>query len=215
MLGRLVLTDAAWKRMAPLIMRRPDQKRSTGRHIRMFVEGMLGIVRTGSPWRDLPDVFGDWNSVFRRLSRWGEKDVWRRIFEAMSNDPDFEYLTGGQCGDCPRAYGLIEGLSADVVMADAAYDADPPIQARNRASSRTGSPRNARRFCRDVSPATMAISPRRIARASAKKRISASLAAPSTGGAATRNCSTALPSAPTRSPSRPLRCARGVSRTQS
>jgi transposase len=34
-------------------------------------------------------------------------------------------LTGGQRGDCPQAYGLIEGLPADVVMADAAYDADP------------------------------------------------------------------------------------------
>ena len=38
-------------------------------------------------------------------------------------------LTGGQRGDCPQAYGLIEGLSAEVVMADAAYDADPLRQA--------------------------------------------------------------------------------------
>lgn len=38
-------------------------------------------------------------------------------------------LTGGQRGDCPQAYGLIDGLSADVVMADAAYDADPLRQA--------------------------------------------------------------------------------------
>ena len=34
-------------------------------------------------------------------------------------------LTAGQRGDCPQAYGLIEGLAAKVVMADAAYDADP------------------------------------------------------------------------------------------
>jgi transposase len=38
-------------------------------------------------------------------------------------------LTGGQRGDCPQAHGLIEGLPADVVMADAAYDADPLRQA--------------------------------------------------------------------------------------
>jgi len=89
---RLVLSDAAWERMAPLIIGRPDQKGSTGRDNRMFVEGVLWIVRTGSPWRDLPETFGDWNSVFRRFSRWSMKGVWHRIFEAMSDDPDFEYL---------------------------------------------------------------------------------------------------------------------------
>jgi hypothetical protein len=45
---RLVLSDAAWERMAPLIISRPDQKGSTGRDNRMFVEGVLWIVRTGS-----------------------------------------------------------------------------------------------------------------------------------------------------------------------
>ena len=56
MKDRLVLSDAAWERMAPLIIGRPDQKGSTGRDNRMFVEGVLWIVRTGSPWRDLPEV---------------------------------------------------------------------------------------------------------------------------------------------------------------
>jgi transposase len=89
---RLVLSDAAWARMAPLIIGRPDQKGSTGRDNRTFVEGVLWIVRTGFPWRDLPEVFGDWNSVFQRFSRWSIKGVWWRIFEAKSDDPDFEYL---------------------------------------------------------------------------------------------------------------------------
>ncbi|MCC8977181.1 IS5 family transposase [Bradyrhizobium brasilense] len=179
-MDRLVLSDAAWERMAPLIIGRPDQKGSTGRDNRMFVEGVLWIVRTGSPWRDLPEVFGDWNSVFRRFSRWSIKGVWWRIFEAMSDDPDFEYLivdstivrahqhaagakkgsedqaigrsrgglstkihlavrglgcpvrftlTAGQKGDAPQAAALIEGLSAEVVMADTAYDADHLRQA--------------------------------------------------------------------------------------
>ena len=91
-MDRLVLNDAAWDRMAPLIIGRPDQKGSTGRDNRMFVEGVLWVVRTGSPWRDLPEAFGEWNSVFRRFSRWSAKGVWRRIFEVMSDDQDFEYL---------------------------------------------------------------------------------------------------------------------------
>ena len=81
---RLVLSDGQWDRIAPLIIGRPDQKGSTGRDNRMFVEGVLWIVRTRAPWRDLPEAFGEWNSVFRRF--------WGRIFEAMSDDPDFEYL---------------------------------------------------------------------------------------------------------------------------
>src|SRR5258708_26830731 len=64
---RLVLSDTAWERMAPLIIGRPDQKGSTGRDNRMFVDGVLWIVRTGSPWRDLPSAFGDWDSEVRRF----------------------------------------------------------------------------------------------------------------------------------------------------
>ena len=91
-MDRVVLNDDQWQSICGLIIGRPDQKGSTGRDNRMFVEGALWIVRTGSPWRDLPEVFGDWNSVFSRFSRWSQKGVWWRIFEAMSDDPDFEYL---------------------------------------------------------------------------------------------------------------------------
>ena len=91
-MDRLVLNDEQWVRISGLIIGRPDQRGSTGRDNRMFVEGVLWIVRTGSPWRDLPEVFGEWNSVFRRFSRWSHKGVWQRVFEALSDDPDFEYL---------------------------------------------------------------------------------------------------------------------------
>ncbi len=66
-MDRLVLSDDQWERIAPLIIGRPDQKGSTGRDNRMFVEGVLWIVRTGSPWRDLHEAFGDWNTVFRTV----------------------------------------------------------------------------------------------------------------------------------------------------
>jgi putative transposase len=91
-LDRLVLSDTQWAQIASLIIGRPDQRGSTGRNNRMFVEGVLWIVRTGAPWRDLPEAFGEWNSVFRRFSRWSQKGVWARIFAVLSQDPDFEYL---------------------------------------------------------------------------------------------------------------------------
>jgi putative transposase len=91
-LDRLVLSDSAWARMALHIIGDRRSRGTSGRDNRMFVEGVLWIVRTGSPWRDLPEDFGEWNSVFRRFSRCSRKGVWPRLFEAMADDPDFEYL---------------------------------------------------------------------------------------------------------------------------
>ena len=60
---------------------------------RLFVEAVLWIVRTGSPWRDLPEHFGKWNTVFKRFRDWVKADVFARIFKAVSGDPDMEYAT--------------------------------------------------------------------------------------------------------------------------
>jgi transposase len=48
-------------------------------------------VRTGVPWRDLPSDFGNWNSVFQRFRRWVKGGVFARVFECLSDEPDFEY----------------------------------------------------------------------------------------------------------------------------
>ena len=64
----------------------------TAKDTRLFLEAVLWRVRVGSPWRDLPPGFGEWNSVFRRFRRWALKGVFKRIFEAVANDPDFEYI---------------------------------------------------------------------------------------------------------------------------
>ena len=58
---------------------------------RLFVEAVLWIARTGSPWRDLPSSFGNWNTVFKRFRDWVKADVFKRMFEAVSDEPDMEY----------------------------------------------------------------------------------------------------------------------------
>jgi hypothetical protein len=77
-MDRLVLSDDQWERMAPLVIGRQDQKGSTGRDNRMFVEGVLWIVRTGSPWRDLPERYGPYTTVYNRFNRWARAGVWVR-----------------------------------------------------------------------------------------------------------------------------------------
>ncbi len=91
-LDRLILSDLQWERISRHIIGDARTRGSSGRDNRMFVEGVLWIVRTGAPWRDLPEVFGSWNSAFRRFSRWSAKGVWHRLFAAAADDPDFEYL---------------------------------------------------------------------------------------------------------------------------
>jgi putative transposase len=86
------LSDEQWTRIEKLCVGKPEDPGGTGADNRMFVEAVLWIARTGSPWRDLPPIFGKWNSVFVRFNRWSEGGVWRRIFAALSDDPDFEYL---------------------------------------------------------------------------------------------------------------------------
>ena len=91
-LDRLVLSDQQWARMGAHIIGDERSRGTSGRDNRLFVEAVLWIVRTGAPWRDLPNVFGPWNSAFRRFSRWSAKGVWHRILAAMADDADFEYL---------------------------------------------------------------------------------------------------------------------------
>jgi transposase len=55
------------------------------------VEAVLWIARTGSPWRDLPSMFGKWNTVFKRFRDWVKADVFKRLFDAVSDEPDMEY----------------------------------------------------------------------------------------------------------------------------
>jgi putative transposase len=88
---RLVLSEGQWQRIEGLCAGKAGDPGVTGSDNRMFVEGVLWIARTGSPWRDLPPVFGAWNSVFTRFNRWSRGGVWRRLFAALSDDSDFEY----------------------------------------------------------------------------------------------------------------------------
>ena len=91
-MDRLILCDQQWDRIAQHIIGNEHTRGSSGRDNRMFVEGVLWIVRTGSPWRDLPEGFGKWFTVYTRFWRWAQKGVWERIFKALCDDPDFEYV---------------------------------------------------------------------------------------------------------------------------
>ena len=90
-MSRLVLKDEQWERVAPLLPGKAGDPGRTGSDNRLFLEAVLWMVRTGAPWRDLPEMFGNWNTVFRRFRRWARTSVFEHVFRALSGDPDFEY----------------------------------------------------------------------------------------------------------------------------
>ena len=88
---REILKDDQWERIAPLLPGKEGDPGRSGEDNRRFLEGVLWLVRTGAPWRDLPPHFGKWGSVWKRFKRWADKGVFKRIFNELSGDPDFEY----------------------------------------------------------------------------------------------------------------------------
>jgi transposase len=89
---RRELTDAQWARIERLVPGKEGDKGRHGDDNRLFVDAVLWIARTGAPWRDLPEEFGNWNSVFQRFRRWAKKGCWESLFKELSVDSDCEYL---------------------------------------------------------------------------------------------------------------------------
>lgn len=79
------LTEEGWNVIAPLL---PAERGRWGRPAkdnRKYVNGMLWVLRTGAPWRDLPEKYGHWNSVYRRHSRWRDLGVWESVLAALTD----------------------------------------------------------------------------------------------------------------------------------
>ena len=86
-MDRLSITDRQWSLMEPLCLGKVGDPGRSGANNRLFLEAILWIARTGSPWRDLPSDFGHWNTVFKRYRDWVKADVFKRIFDVVSGDP--------------------------------------------------------------------------------------------------------------------------------
>ncbi len=88
---RFELSDEQWERVEGLLPGRPGTAGRSGEDHRLFLDAVLWVLRTGAPWRDLPERFGESNSVFQRFNRWAKKGVWQQVFDALQ-DPDLEWV---------------------------------------------------------------------------------------------------------------------------
>jgi transposase len=80
---RYELTDEQWAKLEPLL---PPQKPKTGRpndDHRTIMNGMLWVLNSGAPWRDLPGRYGPVGTVSSRFYRWCKSGVWQQVLEAL------------------------------------------------------------------------------------------------------------------------------------
>jgi transposase len=61
-------------------------------HNRLFVNGVLWVLRSGAHWRDLPERYGKYKSLHKRFSRWAKAGVWEKVFASLIKDRDNKYL---------------------------------------------------------------------------------------------------------------------------
>lgn len=82
-MARFDLTDFEWGVIAPLL---PNKPRGVARtDDRRVLNGIFYILRTGSPWRDLPGRYGPYTTAYNRFNRWAKAGVWLRVFEALAS----------------------------------------------------------------------------------------------------------------------------------
>ena len=101
-LKRHDLRDAEWARLEPLLPRQPRQGHRWNDH-RLVIDGIFFRTRTGCPWRDLPERFGNWKTVYNRHRRW-------------SGDGTWEMILGRLRAGCDEAAGQARTVAVDATV---------------------------------------------------------------------------------------------------
>ena len=67
---------------------RPDSVGVTAKDNRLFVDGVLWVLRSGAEWKDLPEEYGRWKTSHKRYTRWARAGIWKKVFQVLLDDPD-------------------------------------------------------------------------------------------------------------------------------
>ena len=89
---RYELSQVQWERIAGLLPGKAGDPGRTAGDNRLFVNGVLWVLRSGAHWCDLPERYGRWKTLHKRFSRWSKAGVWDRVFADLIKDRDNQYL---------------------------------------------------------------------------------------------------------------------------
>ncbi len=84
----MMLNDEYWSKLEEIL---PQESIDNKRNLRMTVKGILYRMRVSCPWRNLPQAFGCWNSIYKRFNAWALSRKWIHIFKALAIDLDWEW----------------------------------------------------------------------------------------------------------------------------
>jgi len=110
------INEFAWNKIFSFLRTQKGLYVKTEASAKKFAEGIFWMARTGAQWRELPEDYGKWNSVFKRFNEWSQKEVWSKLLEFCAEDPDLEYITIDativRAHACAAGYGdqVTEGL---------------------------------------------------------------------------------------------------------
>jgi transposase len=83
------LTDGEWERLRPhLPPEQPARRGGRYRDHRQVLNGILWILRTGAPWRDLPERYGPWQTCYSRFRNWSAAGVFQRALQSLQAKAD-------------------------------------------------------------------------------------------------------------------------------
>jgi len=90
MVHRHEISDENWERIKDLLPTENTGKgRPSGSH-RKYLNAMLWVAKTGSPWRDLPEKYGSWKTVYWKFNEWSKSDAFQKVFDNLKSDADMQ-----------------------------------------------------------------------------------------------------------------------------
>lgn len=98
------LSDEQWARLRPLLPPPPQGRGRPRVDDRLIVDGIIWRLTTGVPWRDLPERFGSWRTVYSRFRRWQQAGVWERALASLQAEAD-------AAGDLDWALHFLDGTT--------------------------------------------------------------------------------------------------------
>ena len=92
MARRYEIDDAQCEKIKPFLGNTPKKTGRPQADNRKLLNGVLWIMHTGAPWRDPPEYYGPWQTVYKRFSRWEKDEKLKQLFESVRKNPDMQDL---------------------------------------------------------------------------------------------------------------------------